>query len=176
MRVQACLETSQSRLCGQSLEPGRSTILAMNHTDRYNYWPFQFQLWRQGRGFTATWVKGKYYENPFIAAFMDANNNIPLPSRGYVITTRFREADMRLYTHVTSVISEHVNGIKMTFLADENTKYYAGYLVRVAARVRVGGLALLASSPPANPSSAPPASPTPCSRSSCRASACSRRC
>ncbi len=76
----------------EHLEPGQSYILAMNHTDRYNYWPFQYQLSRQRLGYTATWVKGKYYENPFIAAFMDAMNNIPLPSRGYVITTRFREA------------------------------------------------------------------------------------
>jgi 1-acyl-sn-glycerol-3-phosphate acyltransferase len=76
----------------EQLERGHSYILAMNHTDRYNYWPFQYQLYRQRLGYTATWVKGKYYENPFIAAFMDSMNNIPLPSRGYVITTRFREA------------------------------------------------------------------------------------
>lgn len=74
------------------LEPGQSYILAMNHTDRYNYWPFQYQLYRQRLGYTATWVKGKYYENPFMGAFLDAMNNIPLPSRGYVITTRFRES------------------------------------------------------------------------------------
>ncbi len=76
----------------EQLEPGRSYVLAMNHTDRYNYWPFQYQLYRQGLGYTATWVKGKYYENPFIALFMDSMNNIPLPSRGYVITTQFRSA------------------------------------------------------------------------------------
>jgi 1-acyl-sn-glycerol-3-phosphate acyltransferase len=82
----------------EHLERGHSYILAMNHTDRYNYWPLQYQLYRQRLGFTATWVKGKYYENPFIAAFMDAMNNIPLPSRGYVITTRFREAVGRVPT------------------------------------------------------------------------------
>jgi 1-acyl-sn-glycerol-3-phosphate acyltransferase len=67
-------------------------FLAMNHTDRYNYWPLQYQMWRQGLPFTATWVKGKYYENRLIGAFMDSTNNIPLPSRGYVITTEFRKA------------------------------------------------------------------------------------
>lgn len=72
------------------LERGKSYILAMNHTDRYNYWPFQYQLYHEGLGYTATWVKGKYYENRAIGAFMDAMNNIPLPSRGYVITTEFR--------------------------------------------------------------------------------------
>jgi len=82
----------------EHLEPGQSYILAMNHTDRFNYWPFQYQLHRERLGYTATWVKGKYYENPFIAAFMDSMNNIPLPSRGYVITTRFREAAGRVPT------------------------------------------------------------------------------
>ena len=72
------------------LERGKSYVFAMNHTDRYNYWPFQYQLYRKRLGYTATWVKGKYYENRFVGAFMDAMNNIPLPSRGYVITTEFR--------------------------------------------------------------------------------------
>ena len=79
-------------------------IFAMNHTDRYNYWPFQWQLWKEKRGFTATWVKGKYYENEWIGRFMDSMNNIPLPSRGYVLSSHFkrkmqrppREAEYRL--------------------------------------------------------------------------------
>ncbi len=74
----------------ENLAPGKSYVLAMNHTDRYNYWPFQYQLYRQRLGYTATWVKGKYYENAAMGAFMDAMNNIPLPSRGYVISTEFR--------------------------------------------------------------------------------------
>ena len=40
-------------------------ILAMNHTDRFNYWPFQYRMYRDGLPFTATWVKGKYYEHWF---------------------------------------------------------------------------------------------------------------
>ncbi len=76
----------------ENIPTGRSVIFAMNHPDRYNYWPFQFELYDRGIGFTATWVKGKYYEHPGIAAFMDACNNIPLPSRGYVISTEFRKA------------------------------------------------------------------------------------
>ena len=66
-------------------------IFAMNHTDRFNYWPFQWQMWKEERGFTATWVKGKYYENNWIGLFMDSMNNIPLPSRGYVLASRFRK-------------------------------------------------------------------------------------
>ena len=60
--------------------------LAMNHTDRYNYFRFQERLWRQRDQFTATWVKGKYYNNPVLANFMVHTDNIPTPSKGYVIT------------------------------------------------------------------------------------------
>ncbi|MFO0745465.1 MAG: 1-acyl-sn-glycerol-3-phosphate acyltransferase [Myxococcota bacterium] len=75
----------------------RGVYFAMNHTDRYNYWPFQYQLYRHGGlRFTATWVKGKYYENEWMGAFMDATNNIPLPSRGYVIVTEFRKMHGRV--------------------------------------------------------------------------------
>lgn len=75
---------------------GGGAIFVMNHTDRYNYWPFQYALWKQGIGFTATWVKGKYYENPVLGWFMDACNNIPLPSKGYVLTKDFQRAMGRL--------------------------------------------------------------------------------
>lgn len=73
----------------------RSVFLAMNHTDRYNYWPFQYQMHRLGLRYTATWVKGKYYENPLVSRFLDSMNNIPVPSRGYVISVLFRQATKR---------------------------------------------------------------------------------
>jgi 1-acyl-sn-glycerol-3-phosphate acyltransferase len=73
-------------------------IVVMNHTDRYNYWPFQYRLWREGIGFTSTWVKGKYYENRLLGWFMDAGNNIPLPSKGYLLTKDFQARAGRLPT------------------------------------------------------------------------------
>lgn len=69
--------------------PKGPVIFAMNHTDRYNYWPFQFAWWREHDRYTATWVKGKYYEHPAVAAFMEMTNNIPTVSRGYLITKDF---------------------------------------------------------------------------------------
>lgn len=66
--------------------PDRPVYIAMNHTDRFNYWPFQVHLWKQRDEFTATWVKGKYYNHPVSREFMVATNNIPTPSRGYLIT------------------------------------------------------------------------------------------
>lgn len=69
--------------------PDEPVIFAMNHTDRYNYWPFQYAWWRRRGRFTATWVKGKYYENALVGKFMELTNNIPTVSRGYLITKDF---------------------------------------------------------------------------------------
>lgn len=69
--------------------PDEPVIFAMNHTDRYNYWPFQYMWWRRRHRYTAAWVKGKYYENPLVGFFMEITNNIPTVSRGYLITKDF---------------------------------------------------------------------------------------
>ena len=68
--------------------PDRPVIFAMNHTDNFNYWPFQYDFHRRG-AYTATWVKGKNYEHPGVSAFMRWTNNIPIASRGYVVTRDF---------------------------------------------------------------------------------------
>ncbi len=69
--------------------PREPVVFVMNHTDRYNYFPFQYRLYRQHARFTATWVKGKYYENPVVGSFMEHTSNIPTVSRGYIITKDF---------------------------------------------------------------------------------------
>ena len=70
----------------ENIPRDRPVLFALNHTDRYNYWPFQYKMWRHGElPYTTTWVKGKYYENRALGWFFDQCNNIPLPSRGYLI-------------------------------------------------------------------------------------------
>ena len=66
-------------------------FIAMNHTDKYNYWPFQYRMHQLGLRYTATWVKGKYYSHPVTARFLDNMNNIPMPSRGYLMVIRFNK-------------------------------------------------------------------------------------
>ena len=66
--------------------PDQGVMFALNHTDRYNYWPFQFELFRSGHPrMTMAWVKAKYYENKMLGWFFDQCNNLPLPSMGYLI-------------------------------------------------------------------------------------------
>jgi 1-acyl-sn-glycerol-3-phosphate acyltransferase len=69
--------------------PDRPVLFAMNHTDRYNYFPFQVRLWREHDRYTATWVKGKYYESRLVGAFMELTNQLPTVSRGYLVTRDF---------------------------------------------------------------------------------------
>ncbi len=69
-----------------------TVIFAMNHTDRYNYWPFQWKLWREKSfPFTTVWVKGKYYRNAVLGKFFDWCNLIPVPSMGYLVEEFYRK-------------------------------------------------------------------------------------
>ncbi len=75
--------------------PDEPVLFAMNHTDRYNYWPLQYRLWRSLGRFTAAWVKGKYFEHPLLGAFMARVNAIPTVSRGYLIVRDFKNTLQR---------------------------------------------------------------------------------
>lgn len=79
--------------------PPEPVIFAMNHTDRYNYFPFQVTMWQRFNRFTATWVKGKYYENALLGSFMEKTNQLPTVSRGYLITRDFVAAMRRRPTN-----------------------------------------------------------------------------
>lgn len=68
-----------------------NVIFAMNHTDRFNYWPFQYKLWRMKYPFTTVWVKGKYYRNAYLAKGLDLCNLIPVPSMGYLIEELYKK-------------------------------------------------------------------------------------
>jgi 1-acyl-sn-glycerol-3-phosphate acyltransferase len=75
--------------------PDEPVIFAMNHTDRYNYWPFMLRMWLDHSRFMAAWVKGKYYQNWWLGKFMEWTNNIPTVSRGYLIARDFKNVTGR---------------------------------------------------------------------------------
>lgn len=75
-----------------SIPRHRNVIFAMNHTDRFNYWPFQYKLWRlKGFPYTTVWVKGAYYRNRLLAAIFNLSNAIPVPSMKYLIEEGFSQ-------------------------------------------------------------------------------------
>ena len=69
--------------------PEPPVLFAMNHTDRFNYIPFQWRLRGEMRRYTATWVKGKYYEKYIVGKALELANQLPTVSRGYLITKDF---------------------------------------------------------------------------------------
>jgi len=94
----------------ENIPKDETVIFALNHTDRYNYWPFQYKMWRQGKGKlpqTTTWVKGEYYGNALLRKFFDWTNNIPVPSRGYLIREDFK-----------NVVNEKISNIEYRILRD----------------------------------------------------------
>jgi 1-acyl-sn-glycerol-3-phosphate acyltransferase len=95
---------------------GESVIFAMNHTDRFNYWPFQYKLFMAREfPFTTVWVKAKYYKNAFLAKGLDFCNLIPVPSMGYLIEEYYRKRfnrkmDKGLYRAVKEMIDGRIAG------------------------------------------------------------------
>ena len=77
------------RLEGVDNIPDEPVIYAMNHTDRFNYFPFMYRIWKLRDRYIPVWVKGKYYENPIVGMFMELTGNLPTVSRGYIITKDF---------------------------------------------------------------------------------------
>jgi len=74
----------------ERIPKNRNVIFAMNHTDRFNYWPLQYRLNELGGyPYTTVWVKGKYYRNKTLAKVLDLCNLIPVPSMKYLIEEFF---------------------------------------------------------------------------------------
>jgi hypothetical protein len=86
----------------------------MNHTDRFNYWPFQYKILKMREfPFATVWVKAKYYKNAFLAKGLDLCNLIPVPSMGYLIEEFYRKRfnhkmDKGLYRAVKDMIDGRI--------------------------------------------------------------------
>ena len=83
----------------ENIPKGEPVIFAMNHTDRFNYWPFQYKLWRaRDYPFTTVWVKGTYFNNKILGRFLKICNTFPVPSKGYIIQELFKKTFQRSTT------------------------------------------------------------------------------
>jgi len=129
---------------------GENVIFAMNHTDRFNYWPFQYKLFSMHEfPFTTVWVKAKYYKNAFLAKGLNLCNLIPVPSMGYLIEEFYRKTfnrkmDRSLYRVVKDMIdgriaeagpNERAAIEALQAMGDQFTEYIRGYYEAVMERV-----------------------------------------
>lgn len=135
----------------EKIPKDKNVIFAMNHTDRYNYWPFQYKLWKaKDLPFTTVWVKAKYYRNATVAKVLDACNLIPVPSMKYLIEEFFvKKVGRRIrgeeYRSLKDIIagkedagdSLTISSLELATLIRENfiefiTSYYEAIMERVA--------------------------------------------
>ncbi|MDD5712132.1 MAG: lysophospholipid acyltransferase family protein [Smithellaceae bacterium] len=126
-----------------------NVIFAMNHTDRFNYWPFQYKLWRlRDYPYTTVWVKGKYYKNAILAKGLDLCNLIPVPSMGYLVEEIYKQRvnramDKGVYRAVKDFIDGKLekahlpNGAAeaLKILGDNFAEYIRAYHERVMDKV-----------------------------------------
>lgn len=68
------------------LDSDEPMMVAMNHTDRFNYMPFMKELDRVGLPPLAPWVKGKYYRKVWLGTFLTWCACMPIPSRGFLLS------------------------------------------------------------------------------------------
>lgn len=61
-------------------------LVAMNHTDRYNYAPFMVHLDKVGLPPLAPWVKAKYFRKTWLAKLLTWSACTPVPSRGFLLS------------------------------------------------------------------------------------------
>ena len=114
----------------EKIPKDETVIFAMNHTDRFNYWPFQYKLWTmKNLPYTTVWVKGKYYRNYILGKVLDACNLIPVPSMGYLIEEFYKKnigkrIDKNEYRIVRDVIDgTHEIGEALQKIASETTGF-----------------------------------------------------
>lgn len=114
----------------ERLPRDRAAIIAMNHTNPYNYIPFLYQLYREyqadsNRPFPSYgfWSKARFFHNPVAGRLLAAGNVLPLPSRGYVLAKDFKDTcgrvpDDREYRLLRDLVDETID--QAQFLAQAN--------------------------------------------------------
>ena len=127
-----------------------TVIFAMNHTDRYNYWPFQYKLWTmKNLPYTTVWVKGKYYRNNILGKVLDACNLIPVPSMGYLIEEFYKKKNgKRIEREEYRIVRDVIDGSHeigdalrkiatetASFLKDDFVEYIKSYHETIMERV-----------------------------------------
>lgn len=68
--------------------PSRPVILAMNHTQFYDFLPLRVPLLFKGHR-CVSWVKARAYRNTYASKFLMRTGNIPICSKGYIVASDF---------------------------------------------------------------------------------------
>jgi 1-acyl-sn-glycerol-3-phosphate acyltransferase len=85
-------------------------LFAMNHSHYYDFMPSRKALTDQAGIQTVTFVKARAYQNRLEGAYISTMGNIPLVSRGYLISADFAQVHGRRPTeHEYRTLREHID-------------------------------------------------------------------
>ncbi len=74
--------------------PSGPVLFATNHTHRHDWVAMRWVCYRRGRSLV-NWVKPRSYDVQWRATFLDVTGNIPLASRGWILSADFDEVHDR---------------------------------------------------------------------------------
>jgi len=78
------------RLEGIDLVPDSPCIIATNHTHNYDFLPLRYLFYHHRRLLMSTWIKARAWQHPAMMHYLSNTGNVPLASRGYIISADFK--------------------------------------------------------------------------------------
>ena len=81
----------------EALPKDRPVIVAMNHTQFYDFLPLRAPLLFRGHRFVS-WVKARAYRSSKASGFLMRTGNIPISSKGYIVASDFYDLFQRAPT------------------------------------------------------------------------------
>ena len=75
--------------------PDQPCIVATNHTHNYDFLPLRYLFYHQKGVSLSTWIKARAWQNPLLINYLSYTGNVPLASRGYVLSGDFKQVFQR---------------------------------------------------------------------------------
>ena len=76
---------------GEENIPDTPCIIATNHTHNYDFLPLRYLFYQRRGILMSTWIKARAWQNSLMMHYLSNTGNVPLASRGYIISGDFRE-------------------------------------------------------------------------------------
>lgn len=75
---------------GTTWIPDSPCIIATNHTHNYDFLPLRYLFYHQQGILMSTWIKARAWQHPTMMHYLSNTGNVPLASRGYILSADFR--------------------------------------------------------------------------------------
>src|SRR5690554_3441409 len=98
---------------GEENLPTAPVLFAPNHSHKYDFLPLRYLLNKRKNMHLVTWIKSRAFKDPVMAKVLGKMGNIPLSSRGYLISADFekvvgRRPSEQEYRHLRAHVDDAV--------------------------------------------------------------------